>query len=118
MKEAVLDFAQRHQLPSPSWWVDSPPGTSPEVPNNAGNTVTARISAAASPLVGKQHRIVKYLSEHFPDGVREPGLCPRDELKADIIKWDRRLGPLDEATLKKGIDSYNARLTRQKIDPN
>ena len=23
MKEAVLDFAQRHQLPSPSWWNDS-----------------------------------------------------------------------------------------------
>jgi len=23
MKEALLDFAQRHQLPSPSWWADS-----------------------------------------------------------------------------------------------
>ena len=23
MKEAVLDFSQRHQLPSPSWWNDS-----------------------------------------------------------------------------------------------
>lgn len=23
MKEAVLDFARRHQLPSPSWWTDA-----------------------------------------------------------------------------------------------
>jgi hypothetical protein len=104
MKEAVLDFAQRHQLPSPSWWTDSS-STPTEV---KVNVVKPNTRAAASRSVGKQPRILKYLREHLPDGVPEPGLCPRHTLKSNILEWDPGLDPLDEATLKKAIDKYNA----------
>jgi len=112
MKEAVLDFAQRHHLPSPSWWADS--STPSEVPNDTKvNVAKPNTEALASRSVGKQPRIQKYLSEHFPDGVPEPGLCPRNILKSDILEWDPRLDPLDEATLKKAIEKYNANLIKQ-----
>jgi hypothetical protein len=58
--------------------------------------------------VGKQPRILEYFREHLPDGVPEPGLYPRHTLKSDILKWDPGLDPLDESTLKKAIDKYNA----------
>ena len=117
MKEAVLDFAQRHQLPSPSWWTDSP-GTPTGVPNDTKvNFVETNFRAVASRSGGKQSRILKLLSEHFPDGVPEPGLCPRQSLKSDILKWDPSLAPLDEATLKKAIDTYNTSLAEKKLDP-
>jgi hypothetical protein len=115
MKEAVLDFAQRHQLPSPSWWADSASMPTTEIPNDRKvNVVNPNSGAAPSRSVGKQPRILKYLSEHFPDGVPEPGLCPRHILKSDILEWDPRLGTLDEATLKKAIEKYNAGLIKQK----
>jgi hypothetical protein len=34
-------------------------------------------------------------------------------LKSDILEWDPRLGALDEATLKKAIEKYNASLIKQ-----
>jgi hypothetical protein len=40
-KEAVLDFAQRHQLPPPSWWADSA-GMPTAVPNDAAVTTVTR----------------------------------------------------------------------------
>jgi hypothetical protein len=113
MKEAVLDFAQRHHLPLPSWWTDSP-NMPIEAPNDTKvNVVKPNTGAVASRSVGKQPRILKYLSEHFPDGIPEPGLCPRNILKSDILEWDPRLGALDEATLKKAIEKYNASLIKQ-----
>jgi len=116
-KEAVLDFAQRHQLPSPSWWVDSTE-TSAELPNDAKpNTVKIKVATAISRSLGKQPRITEYLRERFAGGVPGAGSYPRHILKADLLKWDPSLKPLDDATLKKGIDSYNASLSRPKIDP-
>jgi hypothetical protein len=112
MKEAVLDFAERHQLPSPSWWADSP-GTLAQVPSEKFNVVKPT-EAAASRSVGKQPRILKYLSEHFPDGVPEPGLYPRKTLQFEILEKDPGLRPLDEGTLKKAIEKYNANLNKQK----
>ena len=86
-KEAVLDFAQRHQLPPPSWWADSA-GMPTAFPNDAVTTVKPNTRAEASRSGGKQPRILKYLSEHFSAEVPEPGLCPRHTLKSDILKWD------------------------------
>jgi len=111
MKEAVLDFAQRHQLPSPSWWTDSS-STPTEIPNDT-RVIEANTGAIPSRSPGKQPRILKYLSTHFSDEVPEPGLCPRQKLKADILKWDPSLSPLDEATLKTAIDKYNADFRKQ-----
>ena len=117
MKEAVLEFAQRHQLPSPSWWANST-GNSAELPNDTKpKTVKIKVAAAISRSLGKQPRITEYLRQHFAAGVPGPSLCPRHILKADLLKWDPSLMPLDDATLKKGIDNYNASITRQKIDP-
>jgi hypothetical protein len=111
MKEAVLDFAQRHHLPSPSWWADSVSMPTTEVQNDRKvNVVEPNTGAAPSRSLGKQPRILKYLSEHFPDGVPEPGLYPRKTLQFEILKWDPDLSPLDEATLKKAIEKYNASL--------
>jgi hypothetical protein len=91
-KEAVLDFAKRHELPPPSWWAE--PGSTPtEVPNDT-RVIETNTGAAPSRSLGKQPRILKYLSERFPDGVPEPGLCPRHTLKSDILEWDPRLGAL------------------------
>jgi hypothetical protein len=113
MKAAALEFAQRHQLPPPSWWADA---ASTEVLNctKVNGVTPIAVNAAARPPRGKQPRILKYLSERFPDGVPEPGLCPRHRLKSDILKWDPCLGALDEATLKKAIEKHNASLVKQK----
>ena len=112
MKEAALDFAQRHQLPSPSWWTDSS-STPTEIPNDT-RVIEANTGAIPSRSPGKQPRILKYLSTHFSDGVPEPGLCPRQKLKADILKWDPSLSPLDEVTLKTAIEKHNASLIKEK----
>jgi len=94
---------------------DTPQGTPTEVPNDTKvNVVNTNTGAVASRSVGKQPRILRYLSERFPDGVPEPGLCPRHSLKSDILEWDPRLGPLDEATLKKAIENHNASLGKRK----
>ena len=60
MKEAVLDFAQRHHLPSPSWWADS--STPTEVPNDTKVKIAkSNAEALASRSLGKQPRILKIL---------------------------------------------------------
>jgi hypothetical protein len=43
MKEAILDFARRHELPPPSWWAD---GT--DVPTDVGVITKDTHSVAAS----------------------------------------------------------------------
>jgi hypothetical protein len=55
----------------------------------------------------KRNAIMKYLADHFPDGVPEPAECPRKQLRSDILRakgWT----VLDEATLKSAIEIYNA----------
>jgi hypothetical protein len=57
---------------------------------------------------GKQPRILRVLQELCPEGVPPPALAPRKALKADILKRDPSLAPLDEATLKAAIERYNS----------
>jgi hypothetical protein len=109
MKEAVLDFAARHELPPPSWWAQ-PLSTPTDVP--ATSRHGANTTAVASRPLGKQPRIAEYLKEHFPAGVPEPGLHPRKTLRFEILKWDPGLKPLDDATLKNAIEKYNASMTK------
>jgi hypothetical protein len=116
MKEAALDFARRHRLDPPSWWTDSDE-TRTQPPNITTNDVAAASAEGPLPSSGKQPRIVKYLIERFPDGVADPGNHPRKSLKQAILDWDPTLRPLDEATLKKAIDTHNASLAKQKLDP-
>jgi hypothetical protein len=111
MKEAVLDFARRRELPTPSWWAQSVT-TSSDAPNRMNEAATDP-TAVPSARMGMQPRILKYLRQHFPDGVPEPGEYPRKTMRAEIRQWDPRLGPLDEDTLNKAIKKYNAGLTKQ-----
>jgi len=95
-----------------SWWAETLE-TSPQGMNEeAGGTVRIGIS-----LRGKQARIIKYLAERFPNGVPEPAIQPRNQLKDDVLRTDPTLRPLDESTLKKSIDTYNASLGKQKSHP-
>jgi len=112
MKEAVLDFAQRYQLPPPTWWRDD---VAPAVALEVGGAAAAWPPKMSRSL-GKQPRVIIYLREHFPDGVPPPGLCPRQGLITEILKWDKTLKFLDEATLKKAIDADNSTLANQKTD--
>jgi hypothetical protein len=114
MKEAALDFAQRHQLPPPTWWTGSPSTPSEVLSTTVRDVAPSAAKVDVPPSRGKQPRILDYLSKHFPDGVPEPGLCPRHILKSDILKWDPRLRRLDEATLKKAIEKHNESLAKQK----
>jgi Bacterial regulatory proteins, gntR family len=50
MKEAVLDFASRHEIPPPSWWTD---GTS--VSTDADVTTKGAHSIPASPILAPTH---------------------------------------------------------------
>jgi hypothetical protein len=111
MKKATLDFARRRRLPPPSWWTDSEETPTPS-PNDTTSDATAGSGEEPLPSLGKQPRIAKYLMEHFPDRVPDPGRCPRKDLKQAILKWDPTLRPLDEATLKKAIDKHNASLAK------
>lgn len=60
---------------------------------------------------GKQPRIRAHLAEMFPKGVPDPAHCPRKTLKADLLRRDPSLNPLDEATLKSAIDAHNSSLS-------
>ena len=58
---------------------------------------------------GKQPRILKHLADMFPnERVPEASLAPRYALKAELLKRDPGLAPLDVGTLKRAIDAYNA----------
>jgi hypothetical protein len=57
---------------------------------------------------GKQSRITAALAKHFSGSpVPDRGQCPRQALKADLLKLDPTLKPLDLKTLKTAIDAYN-----------
>ena len=113
MKEAVLNFARRHQLPPPSWWTDQPAKSTPASQATTAD-VADPIAKDVSQFAGKQPRIWQYLKEHYPEGVPKPALCARKMLKNKLLKWDFHLSPLDEGTLKKAIDKYNARFSDQR----
>jgi hypothetical protein len=57
---------------------------------------------------GKRPRVIKQLAEMFPGGVPDPGDCPRKDLRAELLMRDPSLKPLDEETLKRSIEEFNA----------
>jgi hypothetical protein len=58
---------------------------------------------------GKQSRILSLLAQIFPNVPVPPkDVLPRKVLRADLLKLDPSLAPLDEATLKTAIDTHNA----------
>jgi hypothetical protein len=57
---------------------------------------------------GKVPLIIDHLRSMFPKGgVPDASHCPRKQLRADLVKRDKRLEPLDDATLKSAIDAFN-----------
>jgi hypothetical protein len=63
--------------------------------------------SAPSTAGGKQSRLVRLLAEMFPAGVPNRADCPREPLKAELIKRDPSLKPLDLKTLKTAIETCN-----------
>ena len=60
------------------------------------------------PVVGKQPRILKLLADKFGNSrVPDRGLCPRNALRADLLKLDPSLEPLNLATLAAAIRTHN-----------
>jgi hypothetical protein len=65
-------------------------------------------SKEQTPAVGKQPRILKLLADKFGNSrVPDRGLCPRKVLKADLLKLDPTLNPLNLTTLKTAIETHN-----------
>jgi hypothetical protein len=85
MKEAVLDFAKRHRLRLPTWWAD----TCDAAPSATYDTTAELVNKSEPRSLGKQPRIIKYLTENYPNGVPPPGLAPRKALKAALIRTQR-----------------------------
>jgi hypothetical protein len=57
---------------------------------------------------GKQPRIIALLKTMFPNKpVPDPAFYSRDRLRAELLKEDDTLDPLDLATLRKAIKNYN-----------
>jgi hypothetical protein len=56
---------------------------------------------------GKQSRLVRLLAEMFPAGVPNRADCPREPLRAELLKCDPSLKPLDLKTLKTAIETCN-----------
>jgi hypothetical protein len=92
LKEAILDFARRHQLPTPSWWVDA-----------SGATDERQVMGPNQPT--------RVLNPEAP--ARRRGRKPRKlELVKDAIKGDLQRGRYTVAGLKDMIektlaDTYN-----------
>jgi hypothetical protein len=58
---------------------------------------------------GKQPRILKLLEKMFSNGgVPDPADYPRHILRADLLKADPSLYPLNLSTLKTAIDKHNS----------
>jgi len=62
------------------------------------------------PTGGKQSRLSRLLAEMFPTGVPARADCPREPLRASLLKRDPSLKPLDLKTLKTAIEAYNRQL--------
>ena len=56
---------------------------------------------------GKQSRLVRLLAEMFPAGVPNRDDCPREPLRAELLKRNPSLKPLDLKTLKTAIETCN-----------
>jgi hypothetical protein len=64
------------------------------------------LNSKLNPPVGKQPRIIELLGKLYPEGV--PAHRKRHAVKAELLKLDADLWPLDLKTLKTAIDRYNA----------
>jgi hypothetical protein len=98
-QKTVVDWCESGALR----WENVPIGG----PNISWNDLQRCLRRKSVTLAGKQPRIIAQLEKMFPDGVPDPALCPRHALKADLLKADKSLAPLDPDTLKRAIDAYN-----------
>jgi hypothetical protein len=59
------------------------------------------------PTGGKQSRIARLLAEMFPTGVPSRADYPREPLRAELLRRDPTLSPLDLKTLQRAIEARN-----------
>ena len=75
--------------------------------NDLRNWLSHQSTSAAG---GKQSRITRLLAEMYPRGVPTRADCPREGLRATLVRRDPSLKPLDLKTLKTAIDAFNRQL--------
>ena len=101
-QKTLLEACKRNELR----WRNTPMGGPDIADPDLFDWLNAKLS---HPPSGKQAQILKLLAEMFPNQrIPAPNLCPRKALRADLLKLDPGLKPLDEATLKSAIAAYNA----------
>lgn len=86
-------------------------------PDVSRNDLEHQLELKLKPKRGfKQARIMEQLAKMFPESrVPDPADCSRKSLRADLLRVDPKLDPLDESTLKTAIDKYNGTI---RMNPN
>ena len=93
---------------SPSHWHDENIAASSDVAVSRNDLCNWLSHQSAAPTAGgKQSRLVRLLAEMFPGGVPNRADCPREPLRAELVKRDPSLKPLDLKTLKTAIETCN-----------
>jgi len=70
--------------------------------------VTTGTAAQGKSVKGKQPVIIALLEKKFLNKpVPQPAFYSRDRLRAELLEENKTLDPLDLATLRKAIKSYN-----------
>jgi len=83
VKEAILDFARRHQLPPPTWWAEVPGGSMDPAPANAD------VATRAPPSIPN--------TEARPRGRRpEKRVQVEEAMKRDIQRGRLTLGQMEK----------------------
>ena len=103
--EEALEGELAHAPPMPELWIHIP--KEKRWLQISRTDLHRWFNEPAQQAVGKRPRIKSHLTKLYPDGVPDPAFCPRKELRAELLKEDPRLSPLDEATLKTAIEEYN-----------
>ena len=107
-----IDFLDEPEPIPPSRWRDEDIAASWRLliavsRNDLRNWLSHQSTSAAG---GKQSRITRLLAEMYPRGVPTRADCPREGLRATLVRRDPSLKPLDLKTLKTAIDAFNRQL--------
>ena len=115
LDEAIAADLLRTKPLEREWSEDDESHVLPEGPSIAGADFERWLDAPPKAL-GKQPLVIELLRKRFGgELVPDPAHCPRKLLLAELRSSHKSLGSLNDDTLKKSIDRYNASI---RNDPN